>query len=187
MLFLKSAEKTEEKLIQALCTLPAGHPGHRSCLHHSRFTRNPRSRGQENRHGQKKYTVAACNSANIYRAADTLTIVVNGLTGKIKSAGCYQAKRDVSIFGFLSKDGIKCCQKGDDCACSRSNCTLNLGLSGISRFKLSFKAITVICYYKLYNDGALKYMDDLIKVCRKGSYCWTVDSKGNIIKTIEKR
>ena len=30
-------------------------------------------------------------------------------------------------------------------------------------------------------------MDDLIKVFQKGSYCWTIDSKGNIIKTIEKR
>lgn len=139
----------------------------------------------------KTYTVVADDSVNIYKAADTLTVVVDGLTGKIKSTDCYQSKRDASVIGFFSKDGIKCYQKDDDCAYFRSTYTLNLGLIGIGKLKLGFEAITVTYYYKLYNDGTLKYMrgecDDLLKVCQKDSTYWTIDSKGNIVKTDEKR
>lgn len=134
----------------------------------------------------RSFTPAA-SDWNIYKISDTMTVVVDGLTGKITSTDCYQNKRDWVVIASISTDGIKCYSQENDCAYFRSKYTVNIGLLGIGKIKIGVDAVTVTYYYKLHNDGTLEYMkgecDDLLGLCMTDNTYITIDDQGNFVRT----
>jgi len=137
----------------------------------------------------RSFTPAA-SDWNMYKMSDTMTVVVDGLTGKIVQTDCYQSKRDWVVIASIGAEGIKCYSKENSCAYFRSTYKLNVGLLGIGKLKLGVDAITVTYYYKLYNDGTLKFMkgecDDLLGVCMTDNTYFIIDDAGNFIRTKER-
>ena len=129
---------------------------------------------------------------NVYKMSDTMTIVVDGLTGKIKKSetDCYQSKRDWAILASISPDGIECYSQESNCAYFRSKYTVNIGLIGLGKIKLGVDAVTVTYYYKLESDGTLKFMkgecDDLLGICAVDKTYYIIDNNGNFVATKER-
>lgn len=97
----------------------------------------------------KTYTVA---SEWPYYMKDNISVVVDGLTGKIVSYDCYQSKRDVGVICLINKDGCKVIYACDDYIRVRTTWTVKLGLF----WKFTTDAVTVSSEYIMYKDGTME-------------------------------
>lgn len=99
----------------------------------------------------KTYTVIESNKPVLYYAKDKLTVIVDGVTGKIVAADVYQSKRDTKVVGQIGKEGAKVLLKTDDYVDFRTYWTINVGL-----FKgLSIKLTETECNYRMDKYGKL--------------------------------
>lgn len=86
-----------------------------------------------------------------YYAKDKITIVVDGLTGKILSADVHQTKRDDGLVCTLNAEGCKVLYTCDDYVLIRTSWNIGLGV-----WKIKAKLTGVDVEYKMYADGTLK-------------------------------
>ncbi|MBQ8202516.1 MAG: Ig domain-containing protein [Clostridia bacterium] len=96
----------------------------------------------------KSYTVA---SEWPYYMKDNISVVVDGLTGKIVESDVYQSKRDTGFLCLISKDGTKVLYQCADYITVRTTWTVKLGLF----WKFTTDAVTVTSVYTMYKDGRL--------------------------------
>lgn len=98
----------------------------------------------------KTYTVA---KEWPYTMKDTISVTVDGVTGKILDADVFQVKKDDGFFGMVGKDGCKITYKCDKYIEVRTNWSLDVGV-----WKLNLNAFSLTCTYRMYNDGTLKLL-----------------------------
>lgn len=97
----------------------------------------------------KSYTIDSLEG--IMYIKDHISVVVDGVTGKIISSDCYQTKRDAGFIGTVQKGGAKVIYSCDEYIKVRSNWTIKFGL-----WKLNIDIMNLNCEYIMYNDGTLK-------------------------------
>lgn len=99
----------------------------------------------------KEHTVA---KEGPYLIRDTITVYVDGKTGKIVSSDCFQTKSDTGMVGVIIKDGIKVTNTQSTYITVRSTYTVKLGLG-----KWGLDLVTRSNYYKMDNQGNLTVTD----------------------------
>lgn len=117
---------------------------------------------------QKSYTVV---QENPYKMIDTVVVIADGITGKIRSTDCYQTKGDFTfiIGATISAKGIKAYNVQDTYVDFRASWALSFSV-GIGKLKIDAgDSITRTNCYRLYSDGTFKVLDgsctDLIGLC----------------------
>lgn len=118
----------------------------------------------------KSYTVA---QQDMYKAIDTMVILVDGKTGKIRSTDCYQNKSDLTfiIGATISRNGIKAYNVRDDYVDFRASWAISINI-GFGKLSLSAgDVVTRTNSYRLYKDGRLVMLDasctDWIGLCKR--------------------
>jgi len=119
---------------------------------------------------RKSYTVA---ESGPYKMIDTFVVVVDGITGKIKSTDCYQTKGDLTIIigATATGRGIKAYNKQDTYVDFRSTWSLSLSI-GLGDLKISSgDTVTRTNSYRMHNDGSLELINgsctDMLNLCKR--------------------
>ena len=117
---------------------------------------------------KKSYTVV---EANPYKMIDTMVLIVDGKTGKVKSTDCYQTKGDCTfiIGATITGKNIKAYNVQDSYVDFRATWTLSFSV-GIGQLKISAgDTVTRTNCYRLHTNGKLEVIDgecsDLLGLC----------------------